>query len=344
MNLLVDPVIYAIPSVNGNTDAHIQFIDSLSHWSEEIRAKRHNFFVWYDCMNALSQANCFPNLGNLRQLWQQLHEEEVSVDLAFQACLRLLDPPYLDEWLEDPSLDDLLVDEASFSVRPDLLQRLPPIVAAAFQQTLGKIAYIKEMKDESPVSDLHLVTHPVTGEPIATIAAQVVAYEGSIEVNSDLPLVTNPDELDALQDLADQWQDAVAAIAWLAREMKRNGELPPKAQLAPFAIGPEFIDSIARYHFDKNLGWLNKIYRQCVFLLTGNIPYNTKEHHHLGGEKQERHDSWGACRLQITKSPSAIRLHYWHDGRRSILMDVSCSSKHKDEDYKISKPPHDAFK
>lgn len=340
MHLLVDPVLYAVPTIDDDKEAHIDYIDHLSQWSDEFREKKHHFYVWPECIDALNDAGCFPYPDVLKQLWARVDEHIISYDYAFAACCRLLEPPNLPDWIKDPNLYEMLVEDAAFQIRPDLLERLPSEVAEAFQQTLGKVAYIKEIYEESPISDLHLVTHPVLGEPVAIITAEVMTHDETTQVNSDLPLITSPDDLDALQDIAQQWQDVPTAIAWTKREMIRKGELPSSAQLAPFAVDPEFATSIERHQFDKNIGRLNKIYRQCVLLLTGNILYNTEEHHFLGKPNQRRSGEWRARRLHITKSPSAIRLHYWHDGQRFILMEVLGHHDH----FAIDEPPSDAFR
>ena len=338
MDLLVDPVLYAVPSANGNSDAHIQFVESLIRWNEEIRKQQHNFFVWFECIAALSQANCYPDHQNINQLWRQVNEGVISPDLAARACKRLLDRPYLDDWLKDPSLDEMIVDESNFSVRPDLLQRLPSIVADAFQETLGKIAYIKEVKKESPVFDLHLITHPVAGDPVVEISAHVVTEEQSAEVNTDLPLIFDPNELDALQDLNDLWPNATEAIQWLAREMIRQGHLPDTTELAPFVVNSTFVASIEKYHFEKKNSRLYQIIRKCVLLLSSQIPPDPAMHHTLDKHKQRFCGNWGAWRLHITGSHLAIRLHYWRHMNRHILMHVV-----PHENMKIDDPPAGIF-
>lgn len=339
MNLLVDPILYAVPAVNGNHEVHIQFIDSLIHWSEEIVAKRHNFYVWHECMYALRQAGCYPDHQNIKQLLKQTNEEIISPDFVFSLCKRLLERPYLDEWLQNPSLDDLLVSEADFKVNPDLLNRLPTVVAEAFQQTLGKIAYIKETQDEPSMSDLLLVTHPITGESVAEISALVdTDDEIDVVVGTDVPLITNSHELDAMQNLAEIWQDAENAIYWFAREMKRQGYLSDALELAPFIINHTFVSTIQKYHFDNNLGRLNQIFRKCVLLLAGLIPPDPSKHHTLNKHQQKTYGEWGAWRLHITGSPMAIRLHYWRHENRYILMHVI-----PHENFDIDSPPTDAF-
>lgn len=337
MDLLVDPVLYAVPTANGDSEAHILFIESLSRWNEEIKAKRHNFFVWFDCIDALYEADCFPDPQKLRSLWLQIDEEVISPDLAFIACLSLLDPPYLDEWLEDPSLNDLLVDENFFDMRPDLLNRLPTIVAEAFLATLGKIAYIKEKKQDTRVSNLQLVTHPVAGNPVAAISAHVASEDQSdvVFVETKLPLIMHPDELENLDDI---WQDTITAIQWVAREMKRQGDLSETVELAPFLVHDTFVSTIQKYHFDKNQGYLKQIFRKCVLLLAGLIPPDPNKHHTLNKNQQKTHGEWGAWRLHITGSPIAIRLHYWRHENRYILMHIV-----PHENFDIDSPPADAF-
>jgi hypothetical protein len=338
MHLLVDPVLYAVPNAEDDNETFERYIEHLSLWSDELRSKRHNFYVWQECIDALNAAGCFPYPPILKKLWARMDEQIISSDIAFAACRSLFEPPNLEDWIEDPNLYDMLVDEERFKVMPELLDRLPPEVADAFQQALGKVAYVKKSHQELPLADLHLVTHPVVGEKRAEITAYVVANSHSAEVEEELLLITKPEDLDALLKLADQWQDAKQAIEWLARQMIHDGELPPDTQLAPFVVGPNFVASIAKHHFDKNPGWLKQIYRRCVLLLTGWATSDPKKHHTLDKHKQRMHGSWGAWRIHVTGSPMAIRLHYWRSGNKYILMH---NVPH--EDYDMDDPPANAF-
>lgn len=334
MDFLVDPVLYAVPAVNGNSEVLLNYLEHLSRWSAEIRAQRHNFFVWFDCMDALAQAGCYPNHQNLKQLWLQSGEQMISPDIVLAACRRLLDPPYLDDCIQDPSLDNMLVDESSFTVHPDLLERLPPLVADAFQDALGKVAYIRDKQPSTPCSDLHLVTHPIGGEQEAGIAAHVVTPDNSADVNAELPLVTTPNDLDALQDLAGMWRDPEEAFPWLLRRLIRKGDLPPDTQFHPYRVGPGFIKAIEDHHFDRIPGRLRSIYRCCVMLLAGLGPTDPKVHHLLQNQKKRRYGDWRAWRLHLSKPPLSLRLHYWRGGGKFILSNIVVIHR----DYNIDPP------
>lgn len=334
MDLLVDPIIYAVPDISKNPDAHIQFVASLALWSEEFRNKRHNFYVWQDCMDALFDAGCFPDPQNLKKLWALANEEVVSPDIAFAACCRLFEIPFLEHWIEDPDLYDVLIDEEDFQLRPDLLERLPHTVAATFQRALGRIAYVKVTRDNSPASDLLLITHPVAVDPVAEIAAYVVADGHNARIETDFPLITTPDDLDSLLDVAGQWQEPEKAIKWLAKDMIRNGELPKGTTLASFTVGPNFVSSIAEHQFDKKPGWLQQIYRRCVLVLTGYATTDPEKHHPLDKHKQRKRGNWGAWRIHVTGSPMAIRLHYWRHGNTYLLMNIV-----PHENLQIDEPP-----
>ena len=338
MDFLVDPILYAVPSPNGTNDAHTQFVNALSRWSEVNRSKQHNFYVWQDCIDALYEADCFPDPQKIRQLWQYVGEEVISPDLAYMAWMRFLEPPYLDDILKDPSLAQMLIDESSFLLNPDLIERLPPIVAEAFKDTLAKLAYIKETDQESPVSNLQLLTHPIAGEPLAEISAHVMTNEESVDVQSSFPLITDPDELDAFQNLTDLWPDVDASLHWLMRDMIRQGQLAPNTTLAPYFISPTFIDSIHHLHAQNSESRLYQIMRKSVLLLTGNLPPDPTSHHTFDKHKQRFYEQWGAWRLHVTGSPLALRLHYWRHQNLYILMHiVPFDNMH------IAKPPADAF-
>jgi len=327
MDLLVDPVLYAVPDVTKEPEAHIQFVAALSLWTEELCAKRHNFYVWQDCMIALNEEDCFPYPPNLRRVWAMADEEVISPDMVWAACRQLFEVPYLDDWIEDPRLHDVLIDEKEFQVNPDLLNRLPPAVANSFQKALGWIAYLRATKVDSSASDLMLVTHPVHVEPKskapdAQISAYVVTNGHDARVQAEMPLITEPADLDSRQSLADLWKEPQKAIQWLARDMVREGALTKGTELAPFHVHDTFIESIQRYGFDKPYGRLYQIFRKCVLLLSGNIPPDPDSHHTLDKHKQQVVGKWGAWRLHVTGSPIAIRLHYWRHGNEYILMHV----------------------
>ena len=322
MDLLVDPVLYAIPDLNQNSEAHIQFVDSLATWTEEFFAKRHNFYVWQDCMDALNEADCFPYPHNLRKLWALADEQIISPDMVWAACCRLFEIPYLEQWIEDPNMHDILIDDTEFDVRPDLLDRLPPSVALTFQKALGRIAYVKATRDDTPATDMMLVTHPVDAETVAEIATYVVADGHDDRIEAELPLAITPEDLESVNDIASQWQNAEQTIQGLAKDMMRKGDLLADAKLATFSIGPDFVSSIARHHFDRRPGWLQQIYRRCVLLLTGNATTNPDKHHTLHKHDQIKRGPWGAWRIHVTGSPMAIRLHYWRQGNHYLLMHI----------------------
>lgn len=327
MELLVDPILYTVPDVIQEPEAHVQFVASLSSWTEEFCTNQHNFYVWSECMDALNAAGCFPYPKNLRKVWALAEEKVISPDLVWTFCKKLFEVPNLEDLIIDPLMRDMLIDEKDFQIRPELLDRLPPSVANTFQRALGWIAYVMATQNNSPAADLMLVTHPLPLEqkgslPMAEIVAYVVTDGHDARIEAELPLIMEPADLAARQTLAELWQEPEKAIKWMAQDMVREGVLPKTTKLAPFHVHDTFVESIRRYGFATPSSRLHQIFRKSVLLLSGNISPDPDAHHTLDKHQQQVVGKWGAWRLHVTGSPIAIRLHYWRRGNEYILMHV----------------------
>lgn len=321
MNLLVDPVIFAMPSQSAPQAVREQFFRHLQNWSVVQRTGTHNLFVAQSCMYALYEAHCFPDLRALRNLWLMTPEETIDPQTLFTACKRLfMNLPYLEDRV--PRLRSVCVDEAHVEVMPDLVQRLCKPLARAFREALGLVGYAKMSNQEEVAEDMLLITHPMNGSSTAEIRAPVEHGEHCFIAEADLPLITSPEDLDSFLGLSEIWPETDRAIKFIHRTMVDKHYLDAGSQLREFRVAQGFSASIRDCQCEKLPGRLRQVFLKCAQLLSDSLPYDAHTHHGLGRPKQHKKGDWRAWRLHITGRPSSLRLHYWRSGNEYLLMQV----------------------
>lgn len=346
MHLFIDPVLLAAPVPNGDaTYAKTQhdYVTCLLDWADEVhRGQRHSYFMAQGCIQALFEDDRYPDRSNLRRCLYGAGslDPTLSPEMVFTVIDKLVsNTPYLEDYFPGRNLNDVIIAEERFTVRPDLLARLPPRTAEAMRQSLSWIAWLHHTPDERPdaapndpdPADLLLVTHPI-GQAWTNIHAEVMDANAFNAIDDKLPLVTHPNDLLRYADMEELWHMPRAAIV-KAADARSN------PRLAPYGIGRDFVDSIRQYNFQNHSGWLSAIYKNIVLLLSGHT-FPGGEHHTFGHPPHQR-DQWIAWRLHITGPPSSIRLHYWRDGNRVLLMKVFSSGRH-DDDWSMIGSPDDA--
>lgn len=332
MDMLVDPVVFALPAIEETDEVRMQYIHHLVCWNDELRTSNHNFFVSEACILALYDSERYPSMDALQNLWSFVGEEAIDYRDVFRACKRLfMNTPYLEDRVSE--LREVIVDRAGVQVRPDLILRLQNPIASAFRETLGHIAYARVTVTDSVASGMLLVTHPVNGNSLARINAPIESKVGSQIFEADVVLVSEPDDLLALISLSEIWQDTKQAIQWARQKMIREKNLAHDSQMYSFKTAPSFNKSIQKYHYERRPNQLIQIFRKCVLLLSDNLPYDKQTHHGLGQPNPHRVNGWLAWRLHITGSPVALRLHYWRRENDFIFMQVA-----PHENYDIGDP------
>jgi predicted hydrocarbon binding protein len=309
MDLLVDPLVLAMPLVSANQQELVEYIECLSHWSTEFIAAQHNFMFSEGCAFALDEAGCYPDIEEMKILWKNVNEVQIDCRDAFNACIKVLtNMPFLEDRI--PELRDIAVDEASVRMCPDLLERQLEHVIPAFQETMGQIAYARSIIPESIAVNLRLLTYPIQGDSVAAIWANVLVESGERAIESNVQLIYQPDDL---LDLINIWEENQRAIEWKARNMSVT------IRLCPFKVSPEFNRSIIEKGQQKQSILLHTIFRKCVLLLTKQ--WTTIEAHELG-RPQRQIGKWKAYRLHVTNSSPGWRLHYWRRGDEFYLMQL----------------------
>lgn len=324
MDFLVDPLVFSLPSEKAPRQALEIYVDFLIQWQYLFANSTYNFMMSSACVYSLDEMGLYPYLENLEKIWKYAQEETMDVRDVFNACIKVLSNwPFLEERI--PHLDKIEIYEDTVRIRPDLLDRQPEAVDEAFRQALGYVAYARAFIPESIASNLLLLTYPISGQSLAEIWATVLAESsdqyGLTDVNiySDILLVTTPDELLDFMELSDFWEDTERAIRWKARQMQRE------YLLSPFKVHTTFNESIKANELHLHGGVLDRIFRQCVLLLSRE--WVAIETHKLGKPQHEVNE-WKSFRLYITEGKSGWRLHYWRRG---------------DEFYLVQIPPHDNY-
>lgn len=329
MQLLVDPIVYALPSKHARPDAHIEYVRNLVLWFDEWNSNEHEFFISELCAFAVSDSEQSPCIQNIADLWKLLGETQIGHVDAYRVCKHLLENwPYLEDRI--PGLRDIVIYDDHVHVRPDLLRRHTEQIRAAFCDTLGRVAYAKAYIDHEVVQDLLLVTHPIDRAKVANIDASAETNSETVGVSADLLLITEPEGLADLVDLVDIWQNTQQAINRKLSGLINEGALPQDTHLAKFYVSEGFNRSIQDYGINRRTGDLDRLFRKCVYLLAGLLSTNDKENHPL--HKDER-DGWGAWRLRISGGSLALRLHYWKKKDEYILTQVA-----PHENYDIADP------
>jgi hypothetical protein len=310
MNLLVDPLVFAVPSLTASQEELTSFVKYLVQWSDEFTAGQHSFMLSEACVFALQDADCYPFIDRLQNLWQYANETELECKDVFNACIKVLtNMPYLEDRI--PELAEIALDETTVSVRPDLLTRQPEIVASAFQQTLGQVAYAEAKISETVARNLLLLTYPIEGSSLAEIWGRALAESGEIAIRAEISMVYDPEGMLDYMELADLWEDSRQALKWQARRMGED------AVFAPFKVAPEFNLSIKERATESQQALLETIFRKCVYLLTRQ--WTAIKAHELG-QPQHRIGKWKAYRLVITEGNTGWRVHYWRRGDEFYLM------------------------
>jgi hypothetical protein len=348
MYLFIDPVLLAVPGIRHDAQSNVQaqtdFATYLLNWNEEAQLKRYDFCVGEECIYALFQDKNYPDAQTLRQRWGQIGLLDFfSPEAASALAQRFLsNTPHLEHLFPGLDLKTIDVDDADFLVNPDLLARLTENVRAALLRALGRIAWVRA-NPPTPASgavnpdpaDLLLATHPIGVEPAAAIRADVLAND-YLTVEADLPLVSDPRQLEDYIALQKQWRDPAAAIYRLGRMMIAEDNALGQKRLSLFTVGPDLADSILRHEFNKKPGYLNKLFRLCVLLLTeSGLMHDEKQHHRLGKKGNPvTSGRWDGWRLWINDDNPGYRLHYWRNDDEFIFMHVC-----KHDDYSIDSPP-----
>ncbi len=315
MNLLVDPLIFAVPRLETSQEELDDYVEYLSSWGQDFFNGEHNFMVSEACVFALENTGRYPYLDKLQALWEYASETELGCTDVFNACIKVLtNMPYLEDRI--PQLKEVALDENSVRVRPDLLQRQPDeVVINAFQETLGHVAYAKFSIPESIATNLLLLSYPIEDCSLAEIWAEVLAQtDEELSVYADVLIITTPDELLDLLDFADFWEDTNRVIRWKARQLQCH------EGLSPFKVHTTFNESIKSKGIQNQHSLMDRIFRQCVMLLTMN--WTAIEAHELG-DPQHECGRWKAFRLYITEDAVGWRLHYWRRGDEFYLMQVT---------------------
>jgi hypothetical protein len=341
MHLFFDPVLLSVPASPGaSAQVHLEYAERLVAWDEVTRGQQHSFCVSAGLADALYQDECYPNTHTLRRRWKDAGVR-LSPDTAAKVALRLLTsrPPLETFFAHD--LARVQVDKITLA--PDLSARLPKRVAATFRDSLARVAWLRRVSTQATPNDpnpanLLLVTHPIGDATTSTIQADVLADDvAAVEVVEDeLPLVTDPQELDRYFDLNTAWTDPATAIRLLARQiLTAPSHAPVWQRIARFRVGDDFSASIQRCEIHRKAGYLRKVFRLCVLLMADDSStHDEKQHHRLGkGSVPISHGVWQAWRLWINDAAPGYRLHYWRNDNEFIFMHVRFH-----DDYTIDPP------
>lgn len=318
MDLLVDPLVFAVPPAQVTGQELDEYVSYLVQWRDDFIAGEHNFMIGRSCAFALDDNDCYPYIEKLQEIWQQNKIIDTDYMDVYNACIKVLSNlPFFEERI--PELDEIDLFEDTVHVRPDLLERQPEKVAQAFQETLGYVAYARSVIPESIAGNLLLLTYPIEGESLAEIWAKVLTESPEdtdyteLSIYSEVTLVVAPDDLLDLMEFSDIWEDTYRAIQWKARNMQRQHAL------SPFKVHTTFNESIKKNDLQQQAGLLDRIFRQCVLLL--NMEWTAIETHELGKPQHTVHN-WKSFRLYITEGSPGWRLHYWRRGNEFYLMHV----------------------
>ncbi len=338
MELLVDPVVLALPPLSVDKEHCVRFAQQLELWNDTIRRSQHEFFVSWACANVLYGNGQYTDVHSLRRRLMAADVFEFDANTLFTACQHILmNMPYFEDRV--PSCKDVAVDGNDVSINPDLAQRLEPEVATALRETLGYLAHAREMVKHPYATDMLMLTHPIPSEGTGVIEAIIFTDEGQAEVNAKVPLVEQPDDLVRMAGLPAIWQDTNQAINWAIQELVRKRALTEPVQVASYSVGVEFNTSIQTYRFDTQPGRLVAIYTEIAKFLTGiTTTQGSVEDHDLRNVTCNRVDAngceWEPRRMHLTGRPSSIRLHYWKYRGQYILSRVV-----PHEDYAIGPVP-----
>lgn len=339
MHLLVDPVLLAVPTFGSNSPGFTAdpdtFIEALIAWQVEVKRRHHQFILSNACVSALSVDHHYPDTPTVRRYLAVVDPQGTyspqDIYQVIDGLARSL--PYLEDYF--PGIEQgMALEDKTFSLHPDLLQRLLPATpqtAAAFRQALAGVAWLRTARpprgvglpDAPDPADLLLMTHAIDATQTcihADILAEDVAGGQMVSIDDELPLVDHPDRLMEYVKLAELWNKPTEALRYMAQQ--RGIET-----LATHEFGPQFVDTLQTFGFNRQarLGYLEKVYRLCAELVQpGSLPL-TQQHHRLGhpGAEGQRHGSWRAFRLWVNDAAPGYRLHYWKRGNHFVFMQVN---------------------
>lgn len=322
MQLLVDPIVYALPSPDTDPDVCARYTEHLALWFDEWEMQNHEFFVSKICAYALFDTCYYPFVENFEKIWMYAGEDRISYQDAYTVVERVLaNLPFFEE--RAPGLQDIEIYEEDLKVRPDLVQRNVDAIQPAFREVLGRLAYAKAHIDSTLVDDMMLLTYPVTGYKMAEIEARAETNLETVDVDAEVELATDPRDLVVDLELADIWENTKLAIRWKFDDMVRKCELEPGLRLKKYRVAESFNASIKSKNIQNKSSVLNQVFRKCVLLLCGKYPPDGSTHHSLDKDHQRVVNGWSAWRMHITGRPLAYRLHYWCKGDEYILMQVA---------------------
>ncbi|HKP53016.1 MAG TPA: hypothetical protein VJ183_10220 [Chloroflexia bacterium] len=318
MHVLVDPVILTLPDNTATTESVVRFLWDLEHWSKEVHAKRHNFIISSRCVDAIYMSGLYPTVHNLAPLLRKAGIEDIDPTTVWLACQSILvNEPHFEDRAK---LADVAVYPDRVSVDPDLVRRLPSPVADALGETLGLVAYAREVAKPAIISDMVMATQPIERGNIINVDALIATNEGDLQVVTDCPAVLTPDDLMRMMRLQDIWSDTEQALEWALQQLIHARQLPKGKYLKMPIVAPEFNESIRKAQFDTHPDLLAALFYTVVRLVTEVIPHRpTKTHKPYKGVKCNSVDAagreWEPWHIWVTRGGPAVRLNYWwHEG------------------------------
>ena len=328
MHFLVDPIVLCLPSETATSDEISYFIQHLIDWNEFITINQGDdeFCITETCYRALYNAGRYPLQDSMKKLINR-SDSFMNANDIYNACRQIIESACWPSFEEKVELPGLLVDCDEMILAPNVVERIPSEIAGSLQETLGYVAYAKEIVKHDIALDLYFLTYPLNNSNKIEIAVTVEDAKqngyNKHKVETDLPIVESPEDLRKYKSLKDIWKDTEQAIEWAKGKMNIN------TGVSHYIVGPEFNQSLENCQFPTHFNRLERCFQKIAQLLTnekirGNYELRTGEGANDPQITEIVGDStWSAWRLRITEGRGAVyRLHYWKNEGKYVFSHV----------------------
>lgn len=328
MYFLVDPIVLCLPNRNATSDEISDFIQHLMDWNYFIITNQGDdeFCISEICYDALDRTGLYPVQDSIKNLINNRSDLLMDANTIYNACRQIIESACWPSFEAKVKLPGLLVHYDDMTLAPNVAERIPQEIAESLQETLGYVAYAKEIVEHDIALDLYFLTHPLNNsdkiEINVTVEDESQNKYNEHKVETDLPIVESPEDLLKYKSLTDIWEFTEQAIEWAKAEININ------TIVSLYTVGPEFNQSLENCQFPTHFSRLNQCFRKIAQLLTnqniGQYALRTGEGaNNPQIEKKVENSTWRAWRIHITDGRGPVyRLHYWKNESKYIFSHV----------------------
>lgn len=325
MNFLLDPYIVAAPKSITTSEQLSDYIETLKGWTDLQKLRKHDFWFTSHLACALSDAKRYPYPTTIKNICKGVkmgEDDAVNLETAIAVIQKdLMEPPYLDDRFIDLQIEHELIE--SIVLPEEVSNRLQSKeIEFALKKSLIEMALAGEKHGSEFAKNIIIASKsiPSDTQELTLNLEQVVSEHETEQLSASWRLVSDPSELDDIQDLKNIWEKTEYCIAQAYEQLCKNKTLDRRTQKCPKIIaGKGFNKSVKDLHLDNQPAVLASIFTNMVIGMYDLGAYKRTvtakkgtNHHALQDDPNHQavRDTDNATAWRIYLSGS-YRLHYW---------------------------------